>query len=455
MKIDSPQRLRVGFFEVNIKTGEIRSVVHSSPEARGTFLPEKPLRVLRMLMERQGELVLREEIQKALWPNDTVVDFDHGIHVAVATLRRALRDSAATPQYIETVPRRGYRLLVPAGEAGSDPSFELQPPEDDSPSPNQGPGLVGRSISHFRVLRILGAGGMGTVYEAEDLKLGRRVALKVLPEAMADDPAALKRFEREARTASSLSHRNICTIYAVEEFERQPVIVMELLTGETLRDRLVRAKEEPVSLHELLDIGLQTCDGLAAAHSSGIIHRDIKPANLFLITTDRTAERCVKILDFGLAKLVTSDPISDLYPEKEASRYAPHSTAHTTESDLSSLRPGGAAGTASYMSPEQVRREKLDARTDLFSFGLVLYELATGQRAFPGDDAARVQDAILNAEPTPVRRLNPSIPAALEAVIVKAQQEDRAARYQSAEEMRAALTNCKIRKRRSAGPSSS
>jgi eukaryotic-like serine/threonine-protein kinase len=435
MKIDSPQRLRLGSFEVNIKTGEIR-LVDSSPEARGTFLQEKPLRVLRMLMERQGEVVPREDIQRVLWPNDTVVDFDHGIHVAVATLRRALSDSAANPQYIETVPRRGYRLLVPAEEAAGDPFSEPEGLDDERGAPDQvGPGLVGRSVSHFHVLRLLGTGGMGTVYEAEDLKLGRRVALKVLPEEMADDPAALKRFEQEARTASSLNHRNICTIYAVEEFERQPVIVMELLNGETLRDRLVRVMEEPVLLDEILDVAVQTCDGLAAAHSGGIIHRDIKPANLFLIATDRTAARCVKILDFGLAKLVPADSTGDSSSVGDD----PHVAAYGAEPDLSSLRAGGAAGTASYMSPEQIRREKLDARSDLFSFGLVLYEMATGRRAFPGEDAAQVQDAILGAEPTPIRQLNPSIPAGIEEVIVKALQKDRAARHQSAEEMRAAL----------------
>ena len=188
MKIDSPQRLRLGRLEVNIKTGEIRPA-NGSEGTKGTFLQEKSLRVLRMLMEKQGELVLREEIQKALWPNDTVVDFDHGLHVAVATLRRALGDSATRPQFIETVPRRGYRLLVPIEEAEPDWLPEPVPGrgDDGSCDQNGGSGLVGKLVSHFRVLAILGAGGMGTVYEAEDTKLGRRVALKVLPEEMADD----------------------------------------------------------------------------------------------------------------------------------------------------------------------------------------------------------------------------------------------------------------------------
>jgi eukaryotic-like serine/threonine-protein kinase len=440
MKIDSPQRLRLGPLQVNIKTGEIRSA--NAPEAtKGTFLQEKSLRVLRMLMEKQGELVLREEIQKALWPNDTVVDFDHGIHVAVATLRRALSDSATSPQFIETVPRRGYRLLVPIEETGPDWPPEPSPGHGNDVSYDQivGFGLVGKLVSHFRVLAILGTGGMGTVYEAEDMKLGRRVALKVLPEEMADDPAALKRFEHEARTASSLNHRNICTIYAVEEFERKPVIVMELLRGETLQDRLARATEEPISLDELLDIARQTCDGLAAAHSTGIVHRDIKPANLFLVTTDRTAARCVKILDFGLAKLIAAESAEELHSirsQPEESRLDDHSAAL---SDISATRPEGAAGTASYMSPEQIRRENLDPRTDLFSFGLVLYEMATGRRAFPGDDAVKVQQALLHDQPIPVRQLHPSIPAELETMIVKAMEKDRAARYQSAEDMRAAL----------------
>lgn len=439
MKIDSPQRLRLGPLEVNIKTGEIRAANY--PEGtKGTFLQEKSLRVLRMLMAKQGELVLREEIQKTLWPNDTVVDFDHGIHVAVATLRRALGDSATSPQFIETVPRRGYRLLLPIEETGPDSSPEPVPGPGDNRlyDQNDGFGLVGKFVSHFRVLAILGAGGMGTVYEAEDTKLGRRVALKVLPEEMADDPAALKRFEREARTASSLSHRNICTIYSVEEFERQPVIVMELLEGETLKDRLFRATEQPISLDELLDIALQICDGLAAAHFGGIVHRDIKPANL-LITTDQTAARCVKILDFGLAKLVAAETSNDV-PGLNATGSGVNLNEHPpAESDISALRPGGAAGTASYMSPEQIRREVLDARTDLFSFGLVLYEMATGQRAFPGDDSAKVREALLNEEPIPVRQLNPSIPAAFEAVIGRALQKDRTARYQSATALKSDL----------------
>jgi serine/threonine protein kinase/DNA-binding winged helix-turn-helix (wHTH) protein len=443
MKIDSLQRLGLGSFEVNLKTGEIR-VANSPPEAKGTFLPEKALRILRMLMDRQGELVLREEIQKTLWPNDTVVDFDHGIHVAVATLRRALGDSAASPRYVETIPRRGYRLLVLVEQAGPVESPDPEAIGGDPHLADQGGlGLVGKLVSHFRVLAILGSGGMGTVYEAEDLKLGRRVALKVLPEEMADDPSALKRFEHEARTASSLNHRNICTIYAVEEFERKPVIVMELLRGETLRDRLARATEEPISLDELLDIALQTCDGLAAAHSSGIVHRDIKPANLFLITTDRTAARCVKIVDFGLAKLIAAESAEELHSirsQPEDSWLDDHSAALA---DISATRSGGAAGTASYMSPEQIRRENLDPRTDLFSFGLVLYEMATGRRAFPGDDAAKVQQALLNDQPIPVRQMHPSIPAELETVIVKATERDRVARYQSAEDMRAALGTLK------------
>ncbi len=440
MKINSAQRLRLGDFEVNIKTGEVRPT--KAPQTgRGTFLQEKSLRLLRMLMDKQGELVPREEIQRVLWPNDTVVDFDHGIHVAVATLRRALGDSAASPQYIETVPRRGYRLLVPVEEADfEEPSEVIQ--EGDYRSTNQTvPSLIGRSVSHFRVLALLGAGGMGTVYEAEDMKLGRKVALKFLPEEMAHDPTALKRFEGEARTASSLNHRNICTIYAVEEFERQPVIVMELLDGETLRDRLARITKEPLSLDELLDIALQTCDGLAAAHSGGIVHRDIKPANLFLTKTDGGATLCVKILDFGLAKLIAADSPGELPGVGSQPDENPRYGRNTAESDFSGLRGMGAAGTASYMSPEQIRRERLDPRTDLFSFGLVLYEMATGQRASPGDDAATVKEALLNKQLIPVRRLNPLVPAALETVIVKALQKDRDQRYLSVEEIRTEVNN--------------
>ncbi|HEX8894234.1 MAG TPA: protein kinase [Terriglobales bacterium] len=302
--------------------------------------------------------------------------------------------------------------------------------------------LIGKKVSHYRVLEIIGGGGMGLVYNAEDLKLGRPVALKFLPEDLVSDPLALRRFEREARTASALNHPNICTIFEIEEHGGQPFIVMELLGGETLRTRLMASEPKAIPLGELLDIAIQICDGLQAAHEKEIIHRDIKPANIFL-----TKKGLVKILDFGLAKLTESgeDPYKEELTEAaeevdpSASEVQPrgNDTGKTPELRYSSLtRPGTTAGTAGYMSPEQVRRENLDTRTDLFSFGLVLYEMAGGQRAFPGETAAEIHEAILSRTAIPARDLNPAIPRTLDAVISKVLEKDRERRYQSALEIR-------------------
>jgi len=439
MKANQQVCVQLGSFELNLHTGELRSL---DPEltSRKVFLPEKPFRVLRMLVELGGELASREEIRKRLWPNDTIVDFDHSINVAIATLRRAFGDSATAPNYIETVPRRGYRLMVAAELLTSADRKPAADPSDDlatngSTFDASDTGLIGKKVSHFRVIEVIGGGGMGMVYRAEDLKLGRQVALKFLPEEMAADPVALRRFEREAQTASALNHPNICTIFEIEEYEGQPIIVMELLDGETLRNRLEASGQEKLPLDELLWIAIQTCDGLQAAHDKGIIHRDIKPANIFL-----TKDGPAKILDFGLAKLVEFDELIEKQPEDGS-----HSSNSLTNSRVSVVmdtnlsRTGLAMGTASYMSPEQVRKEKLDARTDLFSFGLVLYQMASGQRAFTGDSVTGVHEALLNQVATPIRQLNPAVPADLETVISKALQKDRANRHQTAAEMRADL----------------
>jgi serine/threonine protein kinase/dipeptidyl aminopeptidase/acylaminoacyl peptidase len=306
---------------------------------------------------------------------------------------------------------------------------------------NVGFPLTGETISHYSILEGLGGGGMGLVYRAEDIKLGRRVALKFLPEESVKDPAALGRFEREARSASALEHPNICPIYEFGEHEGQPFLVMQLLEGQTLRELIAAAGagKPPLELHKLLDLAVQIVEGLDAAHQKGIIHRDIKPANIFV-----TRESQAKILDFGLAKLASILSVEVDNPDRNVGDEAGSERTSDKPLPISTLdlflsRTGVAIGTAGYMSPEQVRGEKLDARTDLFSFGLVLYEMATGKRAFAGDTGPELQEAILTQMPSPAREVNPEVPVKLAKIVHRAIEKEREARYQSASEMRADL----------------
>lgn len=292
--------------------------------------------------------------------------------------------------------------------------------EGASPAVRSGIERVGAQVSHYRVLGVLGGGGMGLVYRAEDLRLGRHVALKFLPHAMAADTLALQRFEREARAAASLSHSNICTIHEVEEHEGQPFIVMELLEGQTLREILAA----PLEIGRMLDFGAQIAAGLEAAHRRGIIHRDIKPANIFVTRLGQA-----KILDFGLAK-VHDAPFDVDDAERDLPRAIRDPCLSTT---------GVAMGTVGYMSPEQVRGEKLDLRSDLFSFGLVLYEMATGVAAFADKSGVLVQQAIVSLNPSPTLRLRPDLPSKLVAIIEKALRKEPGERYRSAAEMAADL----------------
>jgi eukaryotic-like serine/threonine-protein kinase len=422
-------------FEVNLRTGELLR------RGEPIKLHEQSFQILTLLLERPGDVIMRQEIQKRLWPNDTVVEFENSINAAIKKLRLALGDSADQPRYVETLARRGYRWKAPVEWVDPSPA---QPQSSaalaESSERSFASHLIGRTVSHYLVLEILGGGGMGLVYKAEDVKLGRCVALKFLPEELVGGATALQRFEREARAASTLNDPNICTIHGIEEHEGQPFIVMELLEGQTLRELIssnspTRQSRPAGALpfQQLLDISIQIASGLGAAHRKGIIHRDIKPANIFLTTSGH-----VKILDFGLAKLMHTDAEGSEVQSIDGRHAKPPWNPH-----LTLTRTGATIGTAGYMSPEQIQGGKLDARADIFSFGLVLYEMASGQQAFTGETAPVLENAILHNEPARVRELNRDIPPKFETIIKKALEKDREKRYQTVSEMRADLEHVK------------
>ncbi|HEV1994999.1 MAG TPA: protein kinase [Candidatus Acidoferrum sp.] len=370
--------LRFGIFELGVDTGELRK------SGRSVRLRPQAAKILVLLASRPGQLVTREELREKIWGSDTFVDFEHGLNLCIREVRAALDDDADTPRYVETLPKRGYRFIAPIQETNQQ-----------------------QTLGRYRLTGKIGAGGMGEVYQGQDLRLGREVAIKVLPPGALQDENARSRFRREAELLCKLNHPNIATVY---DFERQgdsDFLVMEYIRGETLSDRLCAG---PLPEKDVLRLGLQLADGIAAAHEHGVIHRDLKPGNLRV-----TPDGWLKILDFGLARAI----------KPAIENNATQTATQTTDVE----------GTLRYMAPEQLRGQTIDGRSDIYAVGSILYEMTTGQVPFDDKLTTALVEAILHQPPRPPRQLNSSISPRLEDIILKCMEKDSGNRYQSAKEL--------------------
>jgi serine/threonine-protein kinase len=394
--------IRFGPYELDPVLGELRKNGRKLP------LPAQAQQVLAMLVERPGEVITRQQIHARLWPNGTIVEFEHGINSSIRRLRAALNDSAEQPRYIETLPKRGYRFIFPCK-----PSSLAESNEASGPTATQ-----------YRIVSRLGAGAMGVVYRATDTRLGRDVALKFSIDGIQRSSQLIGSFEREARAAAALNHPNICTVYGLGVQDGQPFIAMELLEGEPL-DALLQRRQ--VSIEEVTSIAIQVASALDAAHCKGIIHRDIKPANIFV-----SPGNAVKVMDFGIAIGATAAAV----PNGGASADEQASQANC-----------GIAGTLRYMAPEQLEGRGADARSDIFSFGVLLYEMLTHRKPFEGDEPAALTEAIRSSRPRPLNESRSDVPPELVPIVNRCLEADPAERWQTAGELLARLQSIELRRK--------
>jgi serine/threonine protein kinase len=400
---DRPAVVRFGPFECDLRSGEL------SRDGERTRLQDQPLEILRRLVERPGELVSRDELRERLWPNGTIVDFEHGVNSALKRLRDALGDSADHPRFVETVPRRGYRLVVPIEVLRADPEGGRDAGEA---APTVRPLQAGEllPLGHYRLLERVGSGSMGEVYRAEDVDLQRQVAVKFIPEEYLSDRDRLKRFQREAQVLAALDHPAIAAIHGFGEADGRRFLVLEFVDGEPLSSRLARG---PLRAAEALDLCAHVAEALAAAHRKGIVHRDLKPEHVCIRKDGR-----VKVLDFGLARIIE-----------------PHGeSGGGLGGEQRTSRPGLVLGTCSYMSPEQAAGRPVDYRTDIWALGCLLFECLTGRRAFQKDTAVQTLLAVLEEEPD-CTALPGRLPPRARALVRRCLRKDPEDRWQNVRDL--------------------